>query len=300
MEAINIADSVMTSPRVDTQRLFSRLIDNSHRKYIDLESFLPWDSGVDKSLPPKAMDQLWIHGTEWTEQLDEAQKLETAWLETARDASMFIHLEHVIPTVYAGYVNDYRESLDPLVYEYLMIFAREELTHIMAFHRYLKTSELPWYPRPGSYAELSVQLPRMRPEIGILFTLLIEWTAELAVMHGTQGDMVDPLTRSLFREHHQEEVRHIAFGKRIGEEYFERAPEAEATQARAHLGKLMHGLHRVYNYNPDIARYTSFHFPIQPGDEAAINAVQTSEANLALNAIRFREINDWCKALKII
>ena len=300
MEAINISNSVMTAPSVDTQRLFTRLVDISHKKYIDLESFLPWESGVDKSRAPKLMDQLWIHGTEWADQLNDEQKLETAWLETARDASMFIHLEHVIPTVYAGYVNDYRESLDPLVYEYLMIFAREELTHIMAFHRYLKTSELPWFPRPGSYAALSVQLPKMRPEVGILFTLLIEWTAELAVMHGTQSDTVDPLTRTLFREHHAEELRHIAFGKKIGEEYFERASPAEAEQSRAHLGNLMRGLHRVYNYNPDIARYTSFRFPIQPEDEAAINAVQTSEANIALNAVRFKQINDWCKALKII
>src|SRR5438105_5397689 len=178
MSVANIEGSVMTSPGEESSHLFSRLVNSSHRKYIDINSFLSWTDGVDKSRPPKRMDQLWIHGTPWADQLTDEQKLETAWLETARDASMFIHLEHVIPAVYSGYVADYREALDPLVYEYLMIFAREELTHIMAFQRYLKAAELPWYPRPGSYAALAVQLPKMRPELGILFTLLIEWTAE--------------------------------------------------------------------------------------------------------------------------
>lgn len=300
MSLNNIDGSVMTSPSEESKHLFTRIINTSHRKYIDLNSFLPWEGGVDKTRPPKDMNQLWIHGTRWADELTDEQKLETAWLETARDASMFIHLEHVIPTVYSGYVADYREDLDPLVYEYLMIFSREELTHIMAFQRYLKLAELPWFPRPGSYAELSQKLPKMRPEIGILFTLLIEWTAELAVVHGTQGEAVDPLTRTLFREHHVEEIRHIAFGKKIGEEYFERAPAPEAAQTREHLRNLIHGMHRVYNYNPDIARFTSFDFPIRTDDEAAIAAVQTSEANEALNAVRFKEIRAWCKDVGIL
>jgi hypothetical protein len=297
---MNIDGSAMVDPGKKAVNLFNRLITSSHRKYIDLNSFLPWDNGVDKSKPSKKLDQIWLYGTPWADQLSEEQLLETAWLETARDASMFIHLEHIIPDVYAGYVADYREKLDPSVYEYLMIFSREELTHIMAFQRYLKIAGLPWYPRPGSYAALAAQLPKMRPEVGILFTLLIEWTAELAVMYCTQSPEVDPLTQQLFREHHIEETRHIVFGKRIGEVYFERAPKEEATEVRTHLRNLLNGLHKVFSYNSDIARYTSFHFPIQPQDSAAIEAVQTSEHNRALNEVRFKEILDWCRQLKII
>lgn len=293
-----IAGSVMAEPGA-YEKLFTTLTRASHKDYIDLKSFLPWGEGVDRRLPPKAMDQLWIYGTPYFDALTDEQRLEVAWLETARDASMFIHLEHVIPPVYTGYVHDYREDLDRTVYEYLMIFSREELTHIMAFQRFLKSAGLPWYKRPGSYADLSASLPKMRPELGILFTLMIEWTAELAVMHATQFDGVDKLTRSLFHAHHREEARHIAFGKAVGQGFFERAPAEEAAAVRAHLGSLLSGLIPVFNFNPEIAAYTSFRFPIQPTDEAAIRAVQHSRHNHDLNAVRFKELFTWCEGLGI-
>lgn len=293
-----IAGSVMANPG-EYQNLFAALTHASHKNYIDLETSLPWAQGVDRSRPPKAMDQLWIYGTPYWDALTDEQRVEVAWLETARDASMFIHLEHVIPPVYTGYVHDHRENLDRTVYEYLMLFSREELTHIMAFQRFLKLANLPWYPRPGSYAELSSKLPNMRPELGILFTLMIEWTAELAVMHATQFDEVDPFTRELFRAHHTEESRHIAFGKAIGQGFFARAPEGEAREVREHLSKLLHGLIPLFNFNPEIARYTSFHFPIQPSDADAIRDVQRSQHNRELNAVRFKEMFVWCENLGI-
>jgi hypothetical protein len=283
-------------------RMFDTLIRASHRNYIDLEGFLPWADGVDKSVPPKKLDQLWICGTPYWDQLTEDQRLEVAWLETARDASMFIHLEHVIPTTYTGYAAQYRQALDPKVYEYLMLFAREEVTHILAFHRFLQVAGLPWYDPPGqgSYADFAARLPSLRPEVGIMFIMLIEWTAELAVMHATNSDTVEPLTRQLFRAHHTEEVRHLAFGKAIGDAFFESSAADEADEVRSYLRRLVQVLHQVFSYNPQIARYTSFHFPIQPDDDDAIRTVQNSEHNVVLNRQRFQELYEWCESHRIL
>lgn len=294
-----LAGSVMVDA-TEYHKTFNTLIRASHKNYIDLETFLPWAGSIDKTRAPKLMDQLWIYGTPYHEQLTPEQRLEVAWLETARDASMFIHLEHVIPTVYSGYVNQYKDRFDPTVYEYLMLFSREELTHIMAFQRFLRLASLPWYSPPGSYAMLARSLPAMRPEVGIIFTLLIEWTAELAVMHGTQADEVEPFVRQIFKSHHLEEVRHIAFGKAIGEAFFARASEQERQEARQQMRFLVEGLHRVFNYNPEIAQYTSFTFPISPADEDVVTSIQTSEHNLALNRVRFKDVNDWCTKLGIL
>jgi hypothetical protein len=288
------------SDAAEHHRTFNTLIRASHRSYIDLETFLPWDIGVDRSKPPKKMDQVWIHGTPWAEQLTEEQRLEVAWLETARDVSMFIHLEHFLPFLYGGYLNQYKDQLDRKIYEYLMLFAREELTHIMAFRRYMQLGNLPLFDPPSSWSPFTSSLPSRRPEFGVLSTLIIEWMAELAAMHGTQSAEVDPLTRQLFRAHHTEEIRHITFAKAIGNSFFQNAPPAEAQEVRQFLATVLGGLLAAFTYNPSIHDFTSFAFPVRPDDAAAIDRVRSSESNRRLNETRFGELFDWCRSHSII
>jgi len=76
----------------------------------------------------------------------------------------------------------------------------------------------------------------MHPVAGIIATLLLEWVAELSAMFVSQDDVVDPLTREMFHQHHLEEARHIAFGRWVGESFFEHAPDDQATQMRQILG----------------------------------------------------------------
>ncbi len=296
---MTIAGSVIADAG-EHQKLFKNLIQSSHKKYIDINSTIPWDIKADKSKMPKAEEHMWLYGTPYFDKLSQEQKLEMAWMEVARDASMFIHLEHIIPTTYSGYVNKYKQEMDESVYEYLMVFSREELTHIMMFHRYLESTSLPWYEPPGSYADLSAKLPSMRPEIGILFTLLIEWTAENAVVDAVKGEGIDHLTKTLFQEHHREEVRHIAFGKKIGEEFFKRTPAAEADVYRAHLRALVEQLHSVYNFNTEISKHLTFKLPFDETDDEIVTSIRMSEHNLSLNQQRFADIYDWCRELGIL
>jgi hypothetical protein len=280
-------------------RTFNTLIRASHRSYIDLETFLPWEIGVDKTKPPKRMDQLWIHGS-YDDQLTPDQRLEVAWLETARDVSMFIHLEHFLPYLYGGYLNQYKDQLDKKIYEYLMLFAREELTHILAFRRYMQLGNLPLFAPPTTWSPFTHALTGLRPEVGVLSTLIIEWMAELAAMHGTQSTEVDPLTRQLFRAHHTEEIRHITFAKAIGGAFFRNTPLAEAQEVRQFLTTVIKGLLLAFTYNPEISAFTSFEFPVGIDDQTAIDAVRNSEANRLLNETRFRELFDWCRNYSIL
>jgi hypothetical protein len=281
-------------------RTFNTLIRASHTNYIDLETFLPWEAGVDKSKPPKKMDQLWIHATPYEEQLTPEQRLEVAWLETARDLSMFIHLEHFLPYLYGGYLNQYKDELDKKVYEYLMLFAREELTHILAFRRFMQLADLPLFAPPTTWSPFTNALTTLRPEVGVLSTLIIEWMAELAAMHGTQSSEVDPLTRQLFSAHHNEEIRHITFAKAIGSGFFQNATAAEAQEVRQFLGTVIKGLVAAFTYNPEISAFTSFEFPVRPDDQTAIDRVRSSEANRQLNETRFRKLFDWCRKYGIM
>lgn len=274
-------------------KTIGQLINKSHERPLDVNGALPWDIGVDRSRPPKRMDQLWIAGTPYAEGLTAEQRLETAWIETARDVSMFINLEEFLPPLYVGYVNRYGKSLPRPVYEYLMIFAKEEIVHTLMFRRYMQLASLPLFRPPAAYAKLVALLPELHPCQGILATLVVEWTAELGAMNASQSDEVDPLTREMFKQHHHDEVRHIAFACRVVEEYFDDASSKERAKIRRMFRQLIPKVLTAFRYNPEIAEHTSFDFPIAPDDFSAIQSVRTSVHNERLDAVRFREMTNW-------
>ncbi len=281
-------------------RAVNNLISASHEKPMDLNTVLPWASGVDRRLPPKKANQSWIYGTPYYEMLTPEQRNELAWKETARDISMFISLEQTIPPLYIGYINQHSGKMSPEVYEYLMVFSKEEIVHTLAFQRYMQLAGLKLFEPPeGLYDLLAKQLPNMQPVAGILCTLIIEWVAELGAMHGTQSEEIEPLTRALFYQHHIEESRHIAFGRWVGEGYFETAPEKEAQEMRKLIQGVMRRLIPQFTYNPEIAEHMSFDFPIRRDEAAKIEEVRNSPNNNALNARRFKPIFSWLQKLNI-
>ncbi|ATP28180.1 p-aminobenzoate N-oxygenase AurF [Chromobacterium violaceum] len=285
----------------ESRRKVQTLIRASHRKTMELESVLPWENGINLSLPPKMETGSWIYGTPYWDAMTPEQRHETLWKETARDVSMFIWLEQTLPPLYVGYINRFRFDLSPEVYEYLMIFSREEITHTLMFRRYMKMAGLELFQPPGgAYGSFVEKLPMMNPVIGILWTLMIEWAAELSAMYLTQSAEVEPLTKMMFHEHHIEEVRHIAFGKRIVEHFFDTAPEAELAAMRAQIGQLLRHFKAEMTFNSEIAKHTSFVFPIQPGDEEAIALVRGSANNQRLNSERFAELDQWFAELGIV
>lgn len=277
------------------------LIRASHRHVMDLEKVLPWDEGIDFTRRPKLESGCWIYGTEFWEALNPEQRTEILWKEVARDVSMFIWLEQSLPPLYMNYISREPFGMLPEVYEYLMIFSREEITHTLMFRRYLDLAKLPLFNPPGgAYAQFTKQLPDMHPIVGILSTMMLEWVAELNAIYLTQGRDNEPLTRKMFHEHHIEEVRHIAFGKRVVEYFFEQGPNEVIDWIRGNFGPLYRNLKNEVTYNRDIALHTSFPFPIDPADEETIERVRNSDNNRRMNGERFTEVDQWFSKLGII
>ncbi|MCF2909098.1 diiron oxygenase [Pseudoalteromonas sp. DL2-H2.2] len=276
----------------------AKLCLTSHAHAMDLETVLPWDKGIDKSQWPKEKDHLWIYGTPYYDQLTEEQRLEVAWLETARDISMFIWLEQTLPPLYMGYINKYYDRLDEITTEYLMVFSKEEIVHTMTFKRFMELADLKiWTPPDGLHELLIETLPNMQPAAGVLFTLLIEWVAELGAMHTSQGSDIEPMTRQLFKAHHFDEARHIAFGRWISENYFETAPKQEQEQLRAMAKSVVPQFINMFTYNNEISKHTSFEFPIQSHEQEKINEIWASENNIRINNERFAEFYAWLDKL---
>ncbi|MEC5162726.1 diiron oxygenase [Janthinobacterium sp. CG3] len=279
------------------------LINASHRKLLQLDTVVPWADGVDLNKPPKIEEAGWLYGTPYWDALTPAQRSEVLWLETARDVSYFIWLEQSLPELYVGYVNKYHGGLSDDVREYLMIFSREEIVHTLMFRRYLETAKLPLWSHPENipnFSKFEDQLAGKHPVYGIIWNLLIEWFAELNSIYQTQHDIIDPLTRTMFREHHTEELRHIAFARHVAENYFANAPAGEIDEVSDFFKKGYVFLLDEYTYMPEIARFTSFEFPIAIGDTEKIKEIRNSPNNLRLNEARFRDVREWCQKYKII
>ena len=283
-----------------SRRGVAKLITSSHEDPIDLNHVLPWDNGVDKRLKPKPAEQSWLAGTPYWDQLTSEQQHELLWQETARDVSMFITLEQTLPPLHMGYINKYGDTLSPDVYEYLMIFSKEEIVHTLMFQRYMRIAELKrFHPADGLHELMTEQLPQMPPEHGVACTLIIEWVAELGAMHASQFDDVEPMTRKMLYEHHVEEARHIAFGRWVTESYLESAGRPQAQQLRGLLRELMARLVPQFSFNPEISKHVSFRFPFDCDDETKVAEVRNSASNVALNERRFAPINNWLRKLEI-
>jgi hypothetical protein len=290
--------SLSVEPKRTAQ--LQKLIDISHDQPIDYLRSLDWSIGVDRSRPPKLPEHGWLYGTEFHERMTPEQQHEVLWLEMARDVTMFLTLERALPALYTGYVTRYEGTISREIYDYLLIFSREEITHTLMFKRYQRLAGLPPFTPDPALAMIHDKLPDMPPAAGILVTLLIEWMAELGAMFATQHDVVDPLTRAFFHRHHVDEVRHIAFGRWIVEAQFAAMPEAELTFIRELARNQFIRLSRGYSFNDEIGRFTSFDYPVQPGDAESAKAIRTSAHVQDLNRQRFAPMVAWLQKVGIL
>lgn len=287
---------ILSTP--DNLKLYGTLVSTSNRSSLEVDIALPWANGIDKAVLPKRAEHSWIYGTRYWDMLTDEQKHELLWLENGRDVTAFIKLERYLPILYVGYILKYRDELPKEIYDYLLIFSKEEIVHTMMFKRYMKLAQLPMIMDPESpFKAFLAVVGDMKPVFGIFFTLVLEWAAELNAVHLSQYEGCEPLTKRMFREHHVEEVRHIAFGKRIVEDFFEQGDPEEVARIREQFKPIVQGVYDEITFNRMMEDFTSFKFPVSKDDKEAIQEIRTSEHNRKLNAVRFKDLNDWLAKL---
>lgn len=292
------------SPLIDVganrRNTLNKLIQTSHANPMDLATVLPWEEPLDRTQYPKKRDSLWLHGTPWLDELTEEQRLELAWLEIGRDVSTFIFLEETLPPLYVGYINQYGDELDDTIKEYLMIFSKEEIVHTLVFRRYMEKAGLELWKPPAEFVALLTEvLPSMYPSAGIFITFALEWIAEIGAMYHTQHNEVEPITRALFKAHHFDEARHIAFGRWVSEWFLHQAPLEQKEQIKGLACQLVPEIVRKYLYEPEIAEHTSFAFPVAATDTQAIQQIRTSAHNQALKNSMLHDYLEWFRKIGI-
>lgn len=284
----------------DTSLLVSQLLKKSHQHPLEVETALPWDMGVNRELLPKRLDQLWLYGTPFFEVLSTEERLETAWLETARDISLLIQLKRTVPSLFVGYLNKFSNSLPSSVHDYLLVHALEEITQTLIFRRFAKIANLPCFQRLPAYTQTSALFPEMHPCVGLLGTLLISWMVDSGAMHATQASGIDPLTREVFKQHHTVKIRHIEFSRRVIEDYLGNASIRERHKFRDIFKHVIPEIMAAFRFDPEIAQHTSFQFPVSGSHAVSIEAVRTSVHNQFLDEERFRVMMNWLWKMELI
>jgi hypothetical protein len=293
------------SPTLNLPEMISRKIVNlteySHSHYMDLNASLPWSDGMDKRLLPKRPESCWIYGTPAWDALSPAQRHQLAWVENARDVSMFIWLEQTLPPLYMGYINRQGHLLPDFLKDYLLVFSKEEIVHIQVFRRYMERAGLPLFAPPDGLHELYVdKLPGMPPVMGMLATLLVEWVAENGAQDCMAPKGVESLTRRMFMQHHREELRHISFARWVIEGLAAALPPPVLAGLRKLTETLMERLIPQFTLNPEIAARLPFDLGFTPADRASIDAVRSSAHNVRLNGERFGPIFAWLRKTRLI
>jgi hypothetical protein len=274
-----------------TQQL-AGLIDKSHASHMELETVVDWAQGCNRAIRPKRVDHSGIYGTPHWDALSEEQRVELLWLENADLTSGFIWLEEGLPLIFIKLLHEHQGRLPQPIYDYMMVFCKEEIVHTQMFRRYLKTAGLPVLPTPIDV--ITDTLVKMHPVAGVLTTYLTELAAEnIAMCQDDPG--ADPLSRRIFQEHHREEVRHLAFGRWICEASLETfTPEGKknlGSMIRAFMSTLIPRL----TVNGEIGQYLSFDLDICDTEELA--RVQRSPNNRRLSQQRHGAMLDWVKRL---
>lgn len=293
-ELVHIPISGPTLSQVHT------LLRKSHERPLELQTAVPWDIGIDRSRPAKALSQLWIYGTPFYDLLNERQRIELSWLEVARDVSTLIKLKEYTSSLYTGYLSKYKRSLPSVVQDYLLVHAKEEIVHALILRRYMSLAGLPTYESFPAYGHIAALFPEMHPCIGILGNLLMGWIIDAGAMYATQSTSIDVITREVFKLHHADKVRHLDFSRRMVEDYFAEGSRQERQRVRQIFSWVIPDMLAAYRFEPEVAKHTSFEYPLNTDKTDFVTAIRQSAHNGLLDDARFPELMSWLWTMDLI
>jgi hypothetical protein len=231
--------------------LSAQLCEASQRKYVNPYEHLAWPTEVVRERWFTSPELVSLHGTETWERLDEPARMRLSFFEAVNFYSLNIHgekslIEGLAHRLYAGG----KEGYSP----YLHHFLDEENKHMVYFggfcSRYAKKV----------YRDRKVAFPReyAEGEEDFLFfakVLIFEEIVDVFNLRMSKDERLEPIARQINLIHHLEETRHLAFGRAITAEIFERhAPDWKPETRRGvseYLAAYLRATWKEY-FNPDV------------------------------------------------
>lgn len=247
--------------------------------------------------PPAIPEDAWcftpelisLHGTPAWESLDDAQRRRLAFHECAGFFALNIHGERALLEGLARRL--YRRDLATHA-AYLHHFVAEENRHMSWFGGWCERYAGKVYP------DRKLVLPREHApgEDDVLFfarIVIFELLVDGLNRRMARDARLHPLVREINRRHHEDESRHLAFGRLVVEELWRRHapawPEAVRAAVPAYLAAYLTASWREY-HNPDVYRDAGLPDPLRLARESfAHPAAAARRAELGARAQRFIE-----------
>lgn len=191
-----------------------------------------------------------LYGTPLFEQLTEPDRRRLAFYEAANFYSLNIHGEKTLMRGLATRL--YRKDLLSVA-PYLHHFLDEENKHSIYFGRFCTR-----YARIYPSRQLEFQKAEQRGIDDFLFftkVLIFEHLADYYNVRQADDERLDPIARFINHNHHVEESRHLAFGRRLVAALWEACAsdwtESTKSRIRGDLGQFYLASWREY-YNPAV------------------------------------------------
>ena len=190
--------------------LAQRLTRASRKLFWNVYDTFDWPEALDQTawyMPPELIS---IYGTPQYEALDDAQRHRLSLFELGNFFSLVLQGER--PLVQGLVHRFYAKNDSPAVTDYLHHFVDEENKHMIMFgefcHRYIGRV----------YPEKKISLPReyAKGEEDVAFyckVMVVEEYGDFYNVAIEKDERIDPLVRQLNQVHHQDEARHLAFGR---------------------------------------------------------------------------------------
>jgi hypothetical protein len=214
---------------------------------------LVWPERLEETAWHMSPELVSLAGIEAFESLPESAQRRVAHLEAINFFSLNIHGERLLVEGIARRL--YRDG-DTDVSTYLHHMLDEESAHMKMF------AEVCLRYHGALYPSRHVELPHARgkgEEAFLFFARIVVFEERVDYYNRTMAKdaRLDPFVRRVHRAHHLDEVRHLAFGRMVVAELFERyAPtwsEETLCAIRAHLRGFMRASYGEY-FNPDVYR----------------------------------------------
>jgi hypothetical protein len=255
---------------------------------------LAWPAAIPDDAWCMSPELVSLHGLPAWEALDESGRRRLAFFECVNFFTLNIHGERALMEGIARRL--YARDLAGHAH-YLHHFLAEENQHMTWFGGFCQRYAGKIYP------DRKLVLPREQAggEEDVLFfarVLIFELLVDTFNRRMAKDERLHPLVREINRRHHEDESRHLAFGRLLVEDLWRRHAPAwsEATRAAvpAYLAAYLSATWKEY-YNPDVYKDAGIADPIQVARAAFASDVATARrAEIETRCVRvLRELGLW-------
>jgi len=269
------------------QQIAAKLSAASLKRLSNPYTEFEWPEALDLDKWQFSPDLISLYGTDVYNSLDQGQQKRLAFWEAVNFFSINIHGEKAL---IQGLADRLYKKWPAEISGYLHHFLDEENKHMTIFGTYCERYGHKVYPDK----KLSIPAEYSAGEEDFLFFAKVVIFEELVDRYNSQmgrDDRLDELARHINEYHHNDESRHLAFGREISrnlfEEYSAHWNAQTLARVRGYLTDYMAATWKEY-YNPDVYRDAGLDDAYELYESALVSPVCKSHRDtISANCIQF-------------